>query len=154
MICAAYKDLTIPEKLMNPNWEKALAWLKADSWKNIPMGKTEIDGPGFYVLRMTYTSKPLSEGRYESHRVYTDVQLLTKGSELIQVCLRDGLKVVEPYSTEKDIDFLEGEPEPVHGIILGFPLAAVLFPWDVHMPCLALNSGPEEIEKIVLKIKQ
>ena len=152
MICAPYKDLVIPEKLKSPNWEKALAWLRADSWKDLPLGKTEIDGPKIYALRQSYTSKLRKDCRYESHRCYADIQMLIKGSELIQVCLREGLKVVEPYSAEKDIDFLEGEPDAVHRIILGFPLAAVFFPWDNHMPCIAVDEKPGEVEKVVLKV--
>ena len=152
MICASYKELTIPENLRSPNWEKALAWLKADSWKNISLGKTEIDGTKVFVTRSAYTTKLLGECRYESHRVYADIQMLIKGSEIIQVCLRDGLKITEPYSAEKDIDFLEGEPNPVHQIVLAFPLAVIFFPWDVHMPLIAPDNKPNETEKIILKI--
>lgn len=152
MICAPYKELIIPENLRSPNWEKALAWLKGDSWKALPLGKTEIDGAKVYVLRSSYTSKPLSECRYESHRLYADIQMVIKGNELLYVCLRDGLEIVQPYSAEKDIDFLEGKPEPLHSVVLGFPLAAVLFPWDVHMPSVAPDGWSGEVEKIVLKI--
>ena len=152
MICAPYKELLIPEKLKSPNWEKALKWLKTDSWRDLPLGKTEIDGSRFYALRSTYTSKPLAGCRWESHRLYADIQLAIKGFEVIQVCVRDGLKVAEEYSAEKDVDFLEGEPELVHTIVLGFPLAAVFFPWDVHMPCIVKDDKPGEVEKIVLKV--
>ena len=152
MICANYKDLILPENLRNPNWEKALAWLKADSWKDLPIGRTEIDGTNFYVLRSANMSKPLNEGRYESHRRYADIQMVIKGTELQLVCLRDGMKVSVPYSEEKDIDFLEGEPSAVNRIILNFPLAAVYFPWDVHMPGIAVDGKSGEVEKIVLKV--
>ena len=152
MICAPYKELFIPKKLMNANWEKALAWLKADSWKDVPPGRTEIAGPAFYVLRTSYMSKPRNECRYESHRLYADIQMAIKGSELLLVCHREGLKIAEPYSAEKDVDFLEGDPDPLHSIVLECPMAAVLFPWDVHMPSVALDNKPGQIEKVVLKV--
>ena len=152
MICAAYNELWIPNKLKNSNWEKALAWLRAESWKNLPIGKTEIDGPGFYVLRSSYMSKPISECRWESHRRYADIQMVIKGSEICGVCARDGLEIAEAYSDEKDIEFLRGESDKAHDVILGFPLAAALFPWDVHMPSVALDGKPSQIEKVVLKI--
>ena len=152
MICAPYKELVIPENLRNSGWKKALEWLKADSWKDIPMGKTEIDGAKIYAIRSTYSSKPLKECRYESHRVYADIQMLIKGTELIQVCFREELKVIELYSAEKDIDFLEGESKPIHSIVLSFPLAAVFFPWDAHMPCIAMDDKPDEVEKIIVKV--
>ena len=152
MICAPYKELIIPEKLKGPNWEKALAWLKADSWKDLPLGKTEIDGSRIYVLRQSFTSVPRNELRYESHRLYADIQMSISGTDLALVCLRDGLKVVEPYSAEKDIDFLEGEPEYEHEIVVSFPLAVVLFPWDVHKPRVVADGKPSQMEKVVLKV--
>jgi beta-galactosidase beta subunit len=51
MICTPYKELIIPEKLSGPNWEKAIAWLRADSWKDLPLGKTELYGMKLYALR-------------------------------------------------------------------------------------------------------
>jgi len=152
MICANYKDLTIPENLKSPNWEKALAWLKADSWKDIPEGKTEIDGANVYVLRSTRMGKKPSESQYECHRIYADIQMSIKGAELQLVCPRDGLKTAVPYSEEKDIEFLEGAPEKVHSVILNFPLAVVYFPWDMHMPNLSASDKPGEVDKIVLKV--
>jgi len=152
MICAPCKELRIPAKLMSPNWEKALAWLKEERWKYIPLGKTEIDGSGLYVNRSSYMTRMRSECRYESHRVYADVQMVVRGVELLLVCFREGLKVTVPYSAENDIDFLEGEQEPVHSIILGSPQAVVLFPWDAHIPSIAPDGRPGEVEKIVLKV--
>jgi len=152
MICAPYKELIIPANLMSPNWEKALAWLRGDSWKNIPLGRTEIDGTKVFVSRTSGRSKPLAECRYESHRNYADIQFAIKGSEIIQVCAREGLKVTEPYSAEKDIEFLEGKPEHVDSAVLAFPQAVVLFPWDIHMPSVAPNDIPGDVEKMVIKV--
>ena len=152
MICALYNELSIPEKLMNPNWEKALAWLKADSWKNLPLGRTEIDGSKVFALRSSAMNKLLAECSYESHQVYADIQFVIQGREVIQVCLRDGLTVTKPYSAEKDVDFLNGKPEVIHQIILSFPQVVVLFPWDIHMPAIALNDKPVQSEKVVVKV--
>ena len=152
MICAPYKELRIPEKIKSPNWEKALEWLKGDSWKDLPIGKSEIDGSMIYALRSSYMGKRYDECRYEGHKVYADVQMVIRGSELVLVCPRNGLKITEPYSAEKDIEFFEGEPGTVHEIVLDMPMAVVLFPWDLHMPCIAIEDKPGEIEKIVLKV--
>ena len=152
MICAAYKELVIPEKQRSPNWEKAIAWLRGDSWKDLPSGKTEIDGKGLYAIRSSYMSKKRSECIYESHRIYVDVHMVIKGNEAVWVCQREALKVTEPYSQEKDSDLLAGEPDNVHRIILGFPMALVLFPWDVHMTSIAPDDVPGEVEKVVLKV--
>ena len=152
MICANYKDLIIPKNLMSPNWEKALAWLKADSWKDMPQGKTEIDGTNVFATRSSYTSKLRSECRYESHRRYADIQMIIKGSEIQLACLSDGLNITDPYSEEKDIEFFGGEPKTYNSIILNFPMVAVYFPWDLHMPNIALDDKPSEMERVIFKV--
>ena len=152
MICAPYKELIIPEKLRSPNWDKAIAWLREDSWKDMPPGTTELDGKRLYVTRSVYMSKKRSERRYESHRINVDVHMVLKGSEAVFVCQRDVLKLVEPYSPENDSDLLDGEPDNVHRMILGFPMVLVLFPWDIHMTSLAPDDMPGEVEKLVFKV--
>jgi YhcH/YjgK/YiaL family protein len=152
MILAPYNELIIPKKLRNPNWEKAIAWLRRDSWKDLPLGKTELDEKRLYAIRSSYMSKKKDECFYESHRLNVDVHMVIKGSEAVLVCQRDVLKVTEPYSPEKDSDLLEGEPDNVHRIILSFPMVLVLFPWDIHMPSLAPDDTPGEVEKVVLKV--
>jgi len=152
MICGNYKELVIPEKLKSPNWEKALAWLRTDSWKNIPEGKTEIDGTKVYVLRSNRMSKLRSECKYESHKLYADIQMVIKGGEIQLVCLRDGLNVVVPYSEEKDVDVLDGEAKFVNETVLSSPLAVVYLPWDIHMPNIALDDKPSNVDKIVMKV--
>jgi len=154
MICAPYKELMIPENLRSPNWEKALEYLRTEDWRKLPIGRTEIDGPRVVVLRQSYTSKQLSEVRYETHRRYADIQMVFEGRELALVCFKEDLKPGEPYSEEKDVEFYEGEPakEKVHTLVLADALAAVFFPWDAHRPNLAPEGKPGPIEKIVVKV--
>ena len=151
MICANWYLLTIPEKRINKNWEKALEWIRAEEWTKLNEGKTEIDGRRVFVSYTKYISKPVEECPYEAHRLYADIQIVLKGTELVDICGKDGLRLASPYSAEKDIAFFDGEPALVHRVALGFPLALVLFPEDVHKPCIAAGK-PAEIEKIVLKV--
>ena len=69
-----------------------------------------------------------------------------------EVRLYDRLFMVENPNEGKDVDFLEGEPDTYHSIILNFPLVAVYFPWDIHMPNIALNDKPSEIERVIVKV--
>jgi YhcH/YjgK/YiaL family protein len=155
MICAACDYLTIPEQYMSPNWEKALDWIRAEKWKGLAEGKTAIDGDRVFVSRMKYTSKPIEKCRYETHRVYADIQIVLNGVELVDVCGLNGVRLITPYSEEKDIAFFEENPDmarqPVHRLILSFPLALALFPEDAHKPSIALGN-PLEIEKLIFKI--
>ena len=154
MIITNYKELTIPGKIKNSNWEKALSWLKADSWKDVPMGRTEIDGARVFVIRSSYVSKLESGGQYESHRLYADIQMPIKGTELQLACLEDKhkMKISVPYSEEKDIEFFEGEPETDNRLILSFPMVVVYFPWDIHKSNISVGNSPTENERILVKV--
>lgn len=159
MLCTACNLLAIPEKYMNLNWEKALDWVKTEKWKQLGEGKTEIDGDRVFVNRMKYTSKPIEACRYETHRLYADIQIVVKGAELVDICNKNALRAAEPYSEEKDIAFWDETPGTsgetfqgiFHRVVLSYPLALVLFPEDAHKPSIALKT-PMDIEKVVFKV--
>jgi len=151
MICSRLDSLFIPEEQMSMNFKTALDWLKAQKWKDLPEGKTEIAGDSVYVLSQKYKSKPIGDCRYETHQKYIDIQILLNGVELVEVCAKDFLQTTVPYSTEKDIEFLDGNPALFHRVVLSYPTALVLFSEDAHKPCIAVGS-PEDVEKIVLKV--
>jgi len=152
MICTNINNLYIPEKFVNPNWDIAFNWIKAEKWKNnLPDGKSAIAGDKVYVNHQKYKSKPIADCRYETHQRYADIQILLSGEEFVDVCDKDALKVTEPYSTEKDIEFLDGNPDLVHRVVLSYPIALVLFPEDAHKPCIAVGDSVD-VEKIVLKV--
>ena len=154
MIVAHYKELLIPDIIKSPNWEKALAWLKADSWKGIPMeDRFAIDGSNVSVRRSSTMTKPESEAQYETHRIYADIQMPIKGMELHMFCSKDGLKIADPYSEEKDVEFYEGNPAFDNRIILCFPMAAIFFPWDAHKTTLSVTGSATEIEKLYFKVR-
>jgi YhcH/YjgK/YiaL family protein len=152
MIYAYYKDLIIPEKYMNANWEKALAWLKGDAWKDIGEGRTEINGTGAYASRSSYKTKLPGEGQYETHRLYADIQMMIRGTEIILICYREDLKVTVPYSPEKDVVFFDGKPRIVHQAVLSGSTALVVFPEDAHKPCQSFRGEQSMVEKLVIKV--
>ena len=156
MIIANYHELVIPEKIISPNWKKALAWLKKDLWKDVTLGKTSIDGSNVFVKRSSYLGSPESERKFEMHRFYADIQMPIMGAELQVFCLKEGfkngLKIAVPYSEERDIEFLEGEPDIDSRVILRFPMVAVFFPWDIHKTCVSVDGSTTEIDKLIVKV--
>jgi YhcH/YjgK/YiaL family protein len=153
VICASVDDLLVSVSGdTKGRWEKALRWLKDGLWRNTPEGRTAIEGSEIYVLRSRYRSKVYSECRFETHRLYADIQLVVSGKELLEVRNREGMRTDEAYSAEKDIEFLDGDGREAHTIILAYPQAVVLFPMDAHKPCIAPDNKPDEVEKIVVKV--
>lgn len=100
------------------------------------------------------TTGPKNTKRPEVHRDYIDVQYMVHGHELIGFYpdCGDGA-ALEDNLDSNDVLFYQ-EREDNHEIML--PMTdgcyAVFFPEDVHRPCCMMN-GPEEVKKIVLKIR-
>jgi YhcH/YjgK/YiaL family protein len=150
MIAAALKDLG-GYRGLNPNLDTAIAWLEAGGWEALPLGRKDIDGEKVYALVQSYKTKQSEAARYESHRSYLDIQMLISGREIIEVTDREKLKVSEPY--KPDIEFYETpEPNPCFSMTIVPGEALVLFPEDAHRPCLAADSAPAPVKKLVLKI--
>ena len=90
-----------------------------------------------------------SEGKFEAHRQYIDIQYIVKGEEKIGITNINKTDCLIPYSKEKDIEFLNAKEYDF--ITLKEGDFAIFYPHDAHMPCLT-NKQEESIEKIVAKI--
>jgi YhcH/YjgK/YiaL family protein len=112
-------------------------------------GKKEIDGAALFVLFQEYTSKALSEGKWESHQRYADIQFIFKGQERIGYAPRSSLSETTAYNARDDYALHEGE-----GMYLEMKEGwfAVFFPQDAHMPGIAVGQS-SQVQKIVLKIE-
>ena len=96
-----------------------------------------------------YKTKDASEGKFEAHRKYIDIQAVLKGKEIIGYANIDSLKENVPY--KEDIVFFE-TPDDYNEVKLQDGMFTVLFPEDAHMPLLDYN-GKNDVVKIVVKIK-
>ncbi|PKL06363.1 MAG: DUF386 domain-containing protein [Spirochaetae bacterium HGW-Spirochaetae-9] len=150
MIIANIQDLGRYRGL-NKNLDTAFAWLQAGGWEKLPVGRQEIDGDKVYALVQEYDSKMAATCRFETHRVYTDIQLLVSGREIVEARAAKGLEAAEAY--RPDIEYYSTPSGlPAHSILLEAGIAAVFFPEDAHRPCMAIGGKPEHIRKIVMKV--
>lgn len=116
-------------------------------------GRVEIDGDNIYASLSEYETKLRCEGRPEGHRKYIDVQLLLDGIEQIDVTFdNDALEIYTPYNPEKDCFFVKRTAADAT-VTLTPGKFAVLFPGDLHQPCIAVNDQPSKVRKVVFKIK-
>ena len=130
---------------------KAFEILKDKSLTEKPDGKYEVDGKNLYYLIQRYQSKPLTEGRFEAHQKYIDIQYVAAGEEMLGYAPIDGLEIQAPYNPEKDIIFYN-KPEKFTPVHLKAGLFAVLYPNDAHMPGRAIDNL-SQVLKIVVKVK-
>jgi YhcH/YjgK/YiaL family protein len=120
--------------------------------QGIPVGKTErieLTG-GVFSMEQVYLGKPRSEGFFESHRAYIDIQVLFSGEEYLEVTDISHLRVKEDRTPEHDVIIYEMTGSASVLRLRGGE-GAVFFPVDGHMPSLAIKE-PTVVRKIVVKI--
>ena len=144
-------------KLLPSPLSAALQDLRDNDMKAHEPGKFDInlDGTEMILQVLDLETKPRNELRPEIHRKYIDVQFLADGGpENAAYYNDDGTNTVSEdlLATARDILFYEDNPEIREGIIpLEVGSFAVYFPWDVHVPAIAVNGIPAKIRKIVIK---
>ena len=134
---------------LNADFEKVFAFLAAIDGSTAA-GRYDISDTA-YVNVMEGDTKPRSEGRFESHDIYADVQYMVSGREVIDVCDAEGLDVTED-NPAGDIKFLS-EPGEYAQAYLGEGWFAVLYPGEAHRPMTAPDGIPMHVKKAVAKIK-
>ena len=135
---------------MNQKIEAAIEILKGLDPDTLTVGRHEVN-EDFYYLVQEYESRPIEKCRLEAHEKYADIQWMVKGTEAIQVCSHEGLTVTDPYNPEKDIEFY-AQKEDIQRIVLTDGAYVVLYPQDVHEPCIAVGA-PAPVKKIVGKVR-
>lgn len=146
-----YSHLNIAEKYdyLSQRFRTAYQWLRETDLQALPVGRQEIEGDVIYASVMEYDTKPLSEGRFEAHEKYFDIQCVAQGEERFGICRAEELTEVQRVP-ENDLIFYE-TPEESGFVILRPGDIAVVAPEDAHMPMCTLVA-PCYVKKVVIKI--
>ena len=136
---------------LHKRFQKAFAVLADPAIAQKPDGRHDIDGDDAYYMVQRYTTKPVDQTRFESHRKYIDIQALIAGQELLGYAPTTGLEVTVPYDESKDIMFyrvgtMTGQVRLEPGLF------CLLFPQDAHLPSCQITC-PAEVHKVVFKIR-
>ncbi len=127
----------------------AYDWLANTDLDHISVGSYPIcDGVTANVQE--YTTFPFSEGLFETHDLFFDIQYIISGRERFGICKRDGLIPRESHP-DNDVVFYE-EPECSGSVILLPKDLIVVSPRDAHKPRCAVKD-PEFVRKVVIKVK-
>jgi biofilm protein TabA len=111
--------------------------------------RVELAG-GAFALEQVYRSKVRSDGFFESHRKYIDVQVVFEGEEGMELLDLSRSSVRQAYDAQRDLLIHEDAPGSLLRVNAGD--AAVFFPADVHMPGLCGVQGPALVRKTVIKV--
>jgi YhcH/YjgK/YiaL family protein len=108
-------------------------------------------GGGVIAMPQAYMSKsPRTAGFYEAHKNYIDVQAVIAGEEIIEVADVACLRVKEDRTPASDALIYE-QYDDGSAVRLRAGEAAVLWPVDGHMPCIAAGDSAL-VRKVVVKV--
>lgn len=117
----------------------------------VACGRYEL-GEGDCVNVMEYRSKPRSQGVYEAHRDYADIQAVVSGQEYLEVAPTDGLRQTRAYREDDDCAFYSGDFRGER-LLMGAGRFCLVLPQDAHMPGVSPSDTPEPVRKAVFKIR-
>ncbi len=133
-------------------WEKAFDFLISLA-PDIATGRHVIDGSDVFAEVAEYATVPEMEKPYESHRTYMDIQYLLRGREWLDYAPIRTLRVRQDYDSQRDFMLYERPALPVNRLMLGSGMFAALYPEDGHSPGIACGGMPENVKKVVVKIR-
>ena len=126
-----------------PAWEETMRWLEnyapggSGSLADLTDGTHPLtDG---FVSVATLTSRPLSGSLYECHKRFCDVQMVVEGQEWLFNAATTGLSLDGPFDDQRDVGFFQPAPAEVSRVTLSPGTFALLFPWDAHLPAIAVD---------------
>ena len=117
-----------------------------------PIGRYDLDGNNCFAMVQAYTTKPLDQAKFETHRQYIDIQFIQTGREtMLWSPLAALTQVTEAYSAEKDVIFYATPPHRTP-IDLGAGQFVIFFPTDGHAG--GLECGDQsEVRNVVIKVR-
>lgn len=140
---------------LSDNLKAGLKFLAETDFSKLACGRYDILGNEVYASVQEYNTKPLSEGKYEAHKVYTDIQFIVEGEENIGIENIKNCSNLTEYNKDNDFMFLSIKSESDNNFInLKRNEFAILTPNDAHMPSISVNEASKHVKKVVVKARQ
>jgi biofilm protein TabA len=139
-------------KAIHPNLAKAIAFIKNTDFNSLQPDRYEIDGDNAFVIINEYETKPPATCEPESHRTYTDIQLMITGMEQFGYAQLNNHIASTPYMPDKDVAFYTLKEEELNYNILHPGEFIIFFPTDIHQPEVMVGQ-PARVKKAVVKVK-
>ncbi|AQQ70386.1 Toxin-antitoxin biofilm protein TabA [Limihaloglobus sulfuriphilus] len=138
-------------KGISPLIDEALDLLAAEDFLSKPDGEYSVQGRELFYIVQRYPTKPVSEGFFETHKKYIDIQLVVSGSEMIGYANRKDLAVKDAYDESRDLEFYE-RPETFTPVNFSRGTFGIFWPQDGHMPGRS-DKEKSDVCKVVFKVR-
>lgn len=134
---------------LDRRFDLAFEYLRSGRPATDATGTYKLDGDDVFAMVQEYTTKPESDGFWEAHFIYADVQYLVTGRERMGVAPLATMKLKEDRSPAQDLAVYDGD-----GAFLNLEAGqfTVFFPQDAHMPGIA-DGDPVAVRKVVVKVR-
>ena len=108
-----------------------------------------------FVKVLKYTPRKASEGYFETHKEFADLQFVIKGVESMYYVNSKHITPTDKFEMSGDFEFFEAS-ECITNLVISEGEFAIFLPGEPHKPgCIVLNESESESEvmKLVFKIK-
>lgn len=106
MILDSLKNAGLYQSI-NPRFKKAFEFLQNTDLTQLPLGKSELDGPELFINVVEGEGKTAEVAIMETHKKYIDIQVPVTASETMGWIAVDKLsQPTQEYNSEKDVAFL------------------------------------------------
>lgn len=137
---------------IHKRFKDAFDFIKKAVNENYNLGRYDIDGKNLFAFIQEYTTKPESEGMYEGHKNYIDIQFIVSGREVIYDVDINKTEIIVDYDSEKDIAFYHDSSVATKAVLEAGEYG-IFLPKDLHKPGICFNGEKSEVKKIVVKVR-
>lgn len=134
---------------LHKNIETGLKYLENTNLTETEEGKHIISGESIYANVQSGPTKDAQTTPWEAHRVYTDIQYIIKGAEIMGWDNLENFTITEEYNEEKDVVF-----GATTGNYFTVPEGyfVIFTPQDAHQPMLKIGTS-KIVKKVIVKVK-
>jgi len=136
-----------------PHFADIGAFIERTNMKELSEGDHPIKGEDLYVKVLKYVPKQAEENNFETHDLYTDVQVIIEGKELMQTTSSDCLHEVADNKGEGDWKFFSAD-KYISDFVMRKGQFVVFFPQEAHRPGCRYQDLDTPVMKLVFKTKQ
>ncbi len=147
-----YDQITQLSRYNVPMADVIINFLETHDAEELPVGEIEINGRELFVRPAEYATRLSSEGRFEAHQVYIDLQYVVKGAETMQFAPSNRLFKATEYDVQGDYQFFTADTD-ITDVVVREGEFVVYYPGEAHRPMCQRGRGPEAVKKLVFKIK-
>ena len=122
---------------LGERFAKAFAYLREADLSALAVGRHDIDGDEIYVMIQEYETRARAAGKWESHKLYADIQYLLSGKELMGYAELGAMGGCDDQTPAKDMLIFQTDNDAASYIKHRPGRFSIFFPQDAHMPNLA-----------------